>query len=243
MSCEISRTENRYEEGAFWGAPPALATPSAKILLFISRFSGLAVDKARAVDGLLIGVQTKINRSEASDLDKLQDDFEQIVRPIERSLLSITWNILANAHDAEDALQDAMAIVVRRWERVLAHPVPSALVIKICTECALDLLRKRVRRDAKPVVEAMRIENRISSPEEASQRTETKQTVMNAIASLPRNQAIAFTLRVVHEQNYDVIARTLGCSSSSVRTHVARARHRLSIVLQHLNPQGDEKHE
>lgn len=176
------------------------------------------------------------------DLDRPLGDLEKIVQPIEQNLLRIAWNILGNTHDAEDALQETMSIVVKRWHRVAAHPAPSALVVKICTECALDLLRKRVRYQAKANRHALeRMNESVVPTDRAALSSEVKQTVLNAITTLPRNQAIAFTLRVVEEQDYEQIAATLGCGEATARTHVKRARQKLATLLQHLKPNGENE--
>ncbi|MHB8863855.1 MAG: RNA polymerase sigma factor, partial [Pirellulaceae bacterium] len=75
-------------------------------------------------------------------------------------------------------------------------------------------------------------------PEGALLGSEMQQVAMRAVATLPRQQAMAFTLRIVDEQEYDQIANLLHCSPATVRTHVARARQRLSDLLKQFDPNG-----
>ena len=176
------------------------------------------------------------------ELGRLPVEFDRIVQPIEPTLMRIAWNIMGNLHDAEDALQDAMSIVVQRWPRVLAHPAPASLVIKICTECTLDLLRKRIRQHAKSSLFARDgTRRKIPAPEDACVDSELRQAVMGAIATLPRQQSLAFTLRILEEYDYDRIAGLLHCSPATARTHVARARQRLSVLLTQFDPNGEKR--
>ncbi|MCA9130266.1 MAG: RNA polymerase sigma factor [Planctomycetales bacterium] len=181
---------------------------------------------------------------ENSQHDQENIDLEKVVAPIQQKALRIAWNILGNSHDAEDALQDAMALLLRRWPRIASHPAPASLVIKICTECSLDLLRKRIRNQAKSHRLAQNAQEQPATQLGTTlAAAEIRQAIMNAVGRLPRMQALAFTLRIVDEQDYEDIAKQLECSAATIRTHVARARQKLSVLLKHLEPMGDSRDE
>ncbi len=65
---------------------------------------------------------------------------------------------------------------------------------------------------------------------------ESREEVLAALSRLPSQQAEAVLMRLANEQSYAEIAQALGCSESSVRTHVERGRARLRKILNHFNP-------
>lgn len=165
------------------------------------------------------------------------EEFDQIVRPIERQMMQTVWHILGDVHDAEDALQDALTIVLKRWKRVARHDNPHALIVKICADCAYDHLRSKIRLSRRhQVLDKLDKPSHLNDAAEQLSRRELRREIMSAIAKLSRNQASAFLLRSTEGQSYDCIAAALGCSVATARKHVARARYRLSILLQPLTP-------
>ena len=45
-----------------------------------------------------------------------QENYEKLIRPIEDQMLRSVWGITQNAEDAEEAFQDALAVIWRKWE-------------------------------------------------------------------------------------------------------------------------------
>lgn len=71
-------------------------------------------------------------------MKSLIEEFDQIIAPVERQMMETVWHVLGDAHDAEDAFQDALTIILKRLKRVAKHNNPHALVAKICAEYAYD---------------------------------------------------------------------------------------------------------
>lgn len=162
--------------------------------------------------------------------------YSQLIVPVESRMMRTIWRVVRHDQLAEDTLQDAMAIIWRKRNRIQGHPNPQALILKICLNCAYDSLRRRDRH---------RRDRHLSNPDayegqsksNVSKDLEQKQAVvevLNAIGRLPRNQALAVLMRIVQGQPYDIIAQTMACSETTVRIHVSRGRKRLSQWLSHL---------
>jgi RNA polymerase sigma-70 factor (ECF subfamily) len=167
----------------------------------------------------------------------LIEEFDQIVAPVERQMMQTVWHVLGNVHDAEDALQDALTIIVKRWKRVAQHINPRALIVKICAECAYDHLRRKLRETRRHQrLDDLDETSCDRGPAEELSQQELRLQIMSAISKLSRNQAVAFLLRNIQEQSYDDIAAALGCSVVTARKHVGRARQRLSVFLHQLAP-------
>ena len=65
---------------------------------------------------------------------------------------------------------------------------------------------------------------------------ETRSELIEAIGQLPRKQAEAVLMRFTQDLSYSDIAAALGCNEATARTHIARARTRLSALVAHLAP-------
>lgn len=163
--------------------------------------------------------------------------YNELIRPNEGLMTRVVWRIVRNPQDAEDTLQDALSIIWKKRGRVVNHPNPQALILKICIDAAYDTLRKRRRhkRDESTPLHLYSREENNRALDQLVQK-ETEREILDAIGRLPRKQAIAVLMRIVKEQPYEVIAQAMGCSETTVRIHVARGRARLNQWLAHLDP-------
>ena len=166
-------------------------------------------------------------------------EYERLIAPIADRMIRTVWSIVRDPDDAEDAFQDALLTVWKRWGQIQKHPNPHALVLRICIHSAQDMLRRRAGRQKR--FEAGALAEAIADPTpSAVQRlagAEQDSEVLRAIASLSKNQAQAIMMHAVEELPYGAIAAAMECREVTVRKHVARARARLRTLLSHLIPQ------
>jgi RNA polymerase sigma-70 factor (ECF subfamily) len=167
-----------------------------------------------------------------------QQEYERLIAPIEDRMMRAVWRVLRDPDDAEDAFQEALLTVWKRWDRIVVHPNPHALILQICIHAAHDVLRRELRRGRR--VEAATIPEDIPDPSASAVQTiscaEQDAAVLRAIGNLPKNQARAILLHAVEEVPYNAIAAAMNCRESTVRKHVARARTKLRVLLSHLIP-------
>jgi RNA polymerase sigma-70 factor (ECF subfamily) len=167
-----------------------------------------------------------------------RSEYERLIAPIENRMIRCVWRIVRDPDDAEDALQDALLTVWKRWGQVRKHPNPHALILRICINSAHDMLRHKARRGK--WLEAGAIPENIpdSSPSAAQGISGAEQgaQVLRAIGCLSKNQARAILMHAVEEIPYGDIAAAMDCREVTVRKHVARARARLRTLLSHLIP-------
>jgi len=164
--------------------------------------------------------------------------FDQLIKPIEHQMMRSIWRIVRDPEMAKDALQDSLAIIWKRLDRVRSHPNPHALIFKICLNAAIDSLRKRTRLRQHEKTEPLHrfpIQSNAKA-HEAMERKKVEAEILEAINRLPRRQAVAVLMRIIQEQPYAVIAQAMECSEATVRIHVSRGRARLSQWLLHLKP-------
>jgi DNA-directed RNA polymerase specialized sigma24 family protein len=61
------------------------------------------------------------------------------------------------------------------------------------------------------------------------------------VSALPLKQRLAFTLRKVHELDYDAIGKSLECSGESARAHVFQALRKIRLGLDDLDAVHTER--
>ncbi|MCX5757856.1 MAG: RNA polymerase sigma factor [Candidatus Hydrogenedentes bacterium] len=165
-------------------------------------------------------------------------EYERLIAPLESRILKTIWSVTRNAEDAEEALQEALTILWRRWDRVCRHSNPEALIFRMCINASYDVIRRnaRYRRNAAAALTGGVSWTRWflrapSTPVDAAQCREQETAISEAIARLSRNQAIAVVMRLLQDQPFEDVAEAIGCRTATARKHLERGRDRLRILL------------
>lgn len=166
--------------------------------------------------------------------------YERLLAPLETRMIRTIWGIVRDPNEAQDAMQDALAVTWRHWRRLQTHPNPEALVMRICVNAAYDTLRRRQRRVRWFGSEGAVVDRPDPAPSafQGVAAAETEARVRRAIASLSRKQATAIVMHAVQGLPYEAVAQAMRCREVTVRTHVARARTKLRMLLGDLVPSG-----
>jgi len=160
--------------------------------------------------------------------------YEELLAPVQERMMRIIWRIVRHPDEAEDTMQEVLALIWKKRDRISRHPHPQALVLRICINAAIDALRKerRGRRFVDP-----QMLDRLPGPDsDGWEQKETEARIREAIGRLPRNQSAAVVMRILEGQSYAEIAQALGCRETTARTHVLRGRAKLSRWLAPLRP-------
>jgi RNA polymerase sigma-70 factor, ECF subfamily len=171
-------------------------------------------------------------------MDERHAAYERLIAPIETRMMRSIWRIVGDRDEAQDALQEALTILWRHWDRLQRHPTPEAFVLRICVNAAYDAVRRRRRRlrwfptDSAPVDVADTGPSALQVVAGAEQQAR----VWSAIASLSRSQATAIVMHAVEQVPCADVAEAMRCREVTVRTHLARARARLRVLLADLVP-------
>jgi RNA polymerase sigma-70 factor (ECF subfamily) len=128
---------------------------------------------------------------------------------------------LARSALAEDLAIDALAKAYARWHAVRAMDHPEAWVMRVVTNAALDEIRRK-----KAMLPSFEI------PDETT-TLELREDVLGALRTLTRRQQEVVVLRYIVDLPKAEVARILGISPGSVKTHVHRALPRLREHLAH----------
>jgi RNA polymerase sigma-70 factor (ECF subfamily) len=175
---------------------------------------------------------------ETATMENREFDYDGLVRPMESRMMRSIWRIVRQKEEAEDALQDALAVIWKKRDTVARHPNPQALILKISVGVAYDAVRKGHRRLSHEIPGLPDEAAHDAAPPvtKGSEDRDLRAAILEAIGRLPKRQAMAVLLHLVEEQSYEEIARGMDCSETTVRVHVMRARAALARRLARHRP-------
>ncbi len=153
---------------------------------------------------------------------KTDSAFERFYMSEAKAVFTAVYLMCRDRELAEDATQEAFARALERWGRLEPHPWAAGWVMTTALNVARRDLR---RRRAWPMTREAR------NPDEAVD-------LWNTVRRLPRRQQEAVVLHYRMDAPVQEIAQILGCREGTVRTHLARAREALRIMLE-AGPDGD----
>jgi RNA polymerase sigma-70 factor, ECF subfamily len=174
----------------------------------------------------------------AAAVDIREFDYDVLIRPMEDRMMRSIWRIVRQREAAEDALQDALTVIWKKRDTIARHANPQALILRISIDAAYDALRKNRRRLSHeiPGLPDEAADDLAAPVTKESEDRSLRAAILEAIGRLPRRQATAVLLHIVEEQPYREIARGMGCSETTVRVHVMRARAALARRLARQRP-------
>ena len=136
--------------------------------------------------------------------------FDDAFAELYRAAYKVAFRLLGDRAEAQDVAQEALARTYVRWRTVEPYAAPWAC--RVATNVAID----RVRR------------GRRFSGDEAPERAaadafcDERVDLQRALRTLPRRQRDVVVLRYLADQPEDAVARALGVSVGSVKTHASR---------------------
>jgi RNA polymerase sigma-70 factor (sigma-E family) len=142
-------------------------------------------------------------------------DFDDWVAARGPGLLRLAYVLTGNRADAEDAVQDALARALPRWEHIRSVGDPDAYVRRMVVNAHTSWWRKFRRRET-PVAEAH------GSRASADPGVDERDRIWRACLALPEPQRVAVVLRYYEQREYAEIAALTGVAEGSVRARVSR---------------------
>ncbi|GAB6167145.1 RNA polymerase sigma factor [Thermostilla marina] len=159
--------------------------------------------------------------------------FEQLVARYERRIFALALRILNHRHDAEEVVQQTFLSLLEHLEDFRGDSAFSTWLLRIATNNALGLLRKKKVRQTTPLGEGGR-EDEIpfpqyiaqwkETPEEIARRKEVQQLLQEALDELDDKYRLVFLLRDVEGMSTAETAEILGISEANTKVRLLRAR-------------------
>jgi RNA polymerase sigma-70 factor, ECF subfamily len=174
----------------------------------------------------------------AGERDRAREQFADLVAHHQRRAVRIAYSYLRDAHDADEAVQDAFVKVFTHIASYREEYPFEVWFTRILVNGCLDLRKARARRTrwvlpmSSPAESAPADPPAIQpSPEDRVISTERAGHIAKAIEKLPDRQRAVFTMCHVADQTTSEVSQALGLSEATVRVHLFRAVRKLRKLL------------
>jgi RNA polymerase sigma-70 factor, ECF subfamily len=169
--------------------------------------------------------------------------FEDIVLAYQDKIYNLCRYMLGNAHDAEDAAQDAFLKAYQALPKFRPEASLYTWLYRIATNTCIDYKRKPVFESLFGTSEEGErlVHDRASdapSPEKLYQSKQIDQALQEGIGKLSPKLRAIIILKEIEELSYEEIADTLEISVGTVKSRIARAREELQKTMQKFREQN-----
>lgn len=164
-------------------------------------------------------------RTRVGDI-QIPGSFEAFYRSEFPRLVNIALGLSGSRLAAEDLAQDALIAAHRQWSRIGLLDSPAAWTRRVVINKAASLYQRR-QAELRALARLQPIRGSIPDPLDAE-----SDHVWHEVRRLPRRQAEAITLFYIGDMSVGMVADVMGCSESTVRVHLHRARETLAARLQ-----------
>lgn len=154
-------------------------------------------------------------------------EFRGFYRREASRVLAIAIAMTGDRGEAEDIVQEAFTRAYRDWDRIGEYDDPGAWVRKV----AVNLVRSRFRKLGSRRRALGRLQGMRETVTPAVDLPPADDAFWSAVRALPRNQALAITLKYVEDRSVAEIADLLGVAEGTVKSHLHRARKTLAETL------------
>ena len=155
--------------------------------------------------------------------------FDRFVAEKGPSLWRSAWYLTGDAHKAEDLVQTALSRVYTRYDAVPTDEQFEAYVRTTMYRVHCSWWRRRWN-DERPTEHL---------PEGSGEAATSDIDLRRALAALPKTQRAVLVLRFFEDRSVDEVARILGISPGTVKTHTSRGCAALR-GSQHLSKEEDQ---
>ncbi|MGH8862668.1 MAG: SigE family RNA polymerase sigma factor [Jatrophihabitantaceae bacterium] len=146
-----------------------------------------------------------------------QDSFDAFVRAHTTALLRTAVLLTGSRDVAEELVQDTLAHLYPRWDRVVAADVPIAYVRRSLANRFVSSRRAPASRN----ISMWELPDGWDGTD-ISDAVATRREIWQLLGDLPSRQRAAIVLRYFHDLTDEQIADTMGCRAVTVRSLVSR---------------------
>lgn len=152
-------------------------------------------------------------------------------------LYNTARRLTGEAHEAEDLVQDTYQRAFQQWRQLRDPTHCRAWLYQIMRNLCIDAHRRKrtlpelVVIEGKQEMDVDAFSARISGLEEELLHRISAAQIQRAITSLPEELRTALVLCDIEGLTYGEIARVMECPLGTVRSRIARARHKLLMRL------------
>jgi RNA polymerase sigma-70 factor (sigma-E family) len=143
--------------------------------------------------------------------------FAAFVRAHSRSLFGTAYLLTGRGDSAEELLQDTLAALYPKWDRVAAAASPLAYVRRSLSNRFVSGTRRPSARDL-----GMWDLPDTAAPGDLAESIAERRWLWHQLGELPERQRAALVLRFFHDFDDDEIAAHLACRVGTVRSLISR---------------------
>jgi RNA polymerase sigma-70 factor (ECF subfamily) len=149
-------------------------------------------------------------------------EIERVFREEHGRAVAVLVRIFGDIDVAEEAVQDAFAVAIERWEKL--PPSPAGWIITTARNRAIDRLRREASREDRHAQAAL-LHARDEPPEEGSVRDERLRLIFTCChPALNRAAQVALTLRLLGGLTTAEIARAFLVAEPAMAQRIVRAK-------------------
>ncbi len=148
-----------------------------------------------------------------------QEAFAGLVARHSRLMFRVAYGLLRNAHDAEDAVQDAFLKLYRTdaWRGIADE---KAFLARTVWRVALDRMPTRTMED----ITELSLASTAATPEQSASEADERALLRRLMDGLPTELREALVLSALDSLNSREVAFVLAIPEGTVRTRLMRAR-------------------
>lgn len=151
-----------------------------------------------------------------------QGYFDQLAYLIMPDIVNIAYRYTQNIEDAKDVCQEVLIKLYRNLKAFRRGAKFSTWVYRVTLNASIDFLRKQ----KKTVIlneSIVKNDDSYSSLQENIESKDIKDKIKKEVDKLPARQKNVFILKHFQSLKIRQISKILGCSQSSVKTHLVRS--------------------
>jgi RNA polymerase sigma-70 factor (ECF subfamily) len=174
-----------------------------------------------------VGEDQLVTRCRAGDLDA----FSQVYDRYERQVFRYAFHILGHRDDADDIKQETF---VKAYQAIGSFRSESSLqtwLLKICGNLCRDKIkswdRRKVTYDSTLRDDILGSSSAEDGPQAIVERKEMTEIIFKALRGMPAAQREIIVLHEIEDLSYEEIAAVVGCSRTSIKLRLFRARRSL----------------
>lgn len=163
--------------------------------------------------------------------------FGQLVEHYQRAVFNLTFRMLGNAQEAEDAAQEAFLRAYANLNRYDPKRSFKTWLLSIASNHCIDRLRKRRLTwlsidDDEGLAPHPSLVSSEPTPEAAYMDNERSADIQSFMAQLPPDYRAVVVLRYWYDMSYSEIAESLDTTESAIKSRLFRARQALAKLME-----------
>jgi RNA polymerase sigma-70 factor, ECF subfamily len=164
-----------------------------------------------------------------------QDAFAELVYTFQDPVYNLSYRMLGESGEAEDATQEAFLRAYLKIDRYDTQRSFKTWVMSIASNHCIDRLRKRrmqfVSLDDEPTAAVLALSSKDLLPEQAMLQNERSELFQDLLLQLDPDYRVAVILRYWYDYSYAEIAQTMNTTESAIKSRLFRARKSLAEIM------------